>query len=194
VAGNGLVDRRAFLRGGAAMAAAMTGYGVVKSAAAEPLTDDPWSLGPGAVTRPYEQRSRFEEKVARTLTNPKGETRVQNARTPLHLLNGTITPAGQHFVVAQSGAPDIDPERHRLVIHGLVKRPLVFTLEALARYPMVTRITFLECGGNGAPLFSAQPIQANLQALHGSCPAPNGPACCSPRCWRKPASIRGRNG
>jgi sulfane dehydrogenase subunit SoxC len=167
VAGNGLLDRRAFLRGGATLAAAMSGYTVVKSAAAETLVDDPWSLVPGAITKSYEQRARFEEKVARTLTNPKGETRVQNARTPLHLLHGTITPSGLHFVVAQSGAPDIDPERHRVAIHGLVKRPLVFTLDALARYPMVTRTHFIECGGNGAPLFSPQPIDANLQALHG---------------------------
>jgi sulfane dehydrogenase subunit SoxC len=69
--------------------------------------------------------------------------------------------------VSWGGAPDIDPGKHRLVIHGLVKRPLVFTLDALARYPMTTRVTFLECGGNSAPLFSPQPLQANLQALHG---------------------------
>jgi sulfane dehydrogenase subunit SoxC len=167
VAGNGLLDRRSFLRSGAAMAAAMTGYSVVKRAAAEPLTHDPWNLVPGAITPPYEQPSRFEQNTVRTLTNPRGEARVQNARTPLHLLNGTITPNGQHFVVAQSGAPDIDPDRHRLLIHGLVKRPLIFTLDALARYPMVSRMSFIECGGNSAPLFSPQPIQANLQALHG---------------------------
>jgi sulfane dehydrogenase subunit SoxC len=167
VAGNGLLDRRAFLRSGAAMAAAMTGYAVAKSAAAEPLTHDPWTLVPGAITPPYEQPSRFEQKIARTLTNPKGEPRVQNARTPLHLLNGTITPNGLHFVVAQSGAPDIDPGKHRLLIHGLVKKPLMFTLDALARYPMVSRMAFVECGGNSAPLFSPQPIQANVQALHG---------------------------
>ena len=65
------------------------------------------------------------------------------------------------------GAPDIDPDKHRLVIHGLVKRPLVFTLDALARYPMTTRVTFLECGGNSGPLFSPEPLQASLQALHG---------------------------
>ena len=167
VAGNGLLDRRAFLRGGAAMAATMSGYTLVKGAAAEPLKDDPWSLRPGAITQPYEQRSRYEDKVVRTLTNPKGETRVQNARTPLHLLNGVITPAGQHFVVAQSGAPDIDPAKHRIVIHGLVKQPLEFSIEALSRYPLVTRMYFIECGGNSAPMFSPTPMQANLQALHG---------------------------
>jgi sulfane dehydrogenase subunit SoxC len=145
----------------------MGGYTMAQSAAAETLVDDPWSLVPGAITKPYETRSHFEDKVARTLTNPKGETRVQNARTPLHLLRGTVTPSGLHFVVAQGGAPDIDPARHRIAIHGLVKRPLVFTLDTLARYPMVTRTHFIECGGNGAPLFSPQPIDANLQALHG---------------------------
>ncbi len=167
VAGNGLLDRRAFLRGGATMAAAMTGYTAVKSAVAAPLTDDPWSLVPGATTRPYEQRSRFEDKVARTLSNPNGEPRNTHARTPHHLLNGTITPNGLHFTILHSGTPDIDPDKHRLVIHGLVKRPLVFTLDALARYPMVSRMTFVECGGNSAPMFSPQPIQATVQALHG---------------------------
>jgi sulfane dehydrogenase subunit SoxC len=52
-----------------------------------------------------------------------------------------------HFVVARTGFPDIDPAKHRLVIHGLVKQPLVFDLEALARYPMITRINFIEFQG-----------------------------------------------
>ena len=63
--------------------------------------------------------------------------------------------------------PDIDPAQHKLVIHGLVKQPLVFTLETLARYPMVSRMHFVECGGNSAPMFSNEPMQANVQALHG---------------------------
>jgi sulfane dehydrogenase subunit SoxC len=70
-------------------------------------------------------------------------------------------------VVVYGGAPDIDPDKHRLVIHGLVKRPLAFTLEALSRYPMVSRVTFLECGGNSALLFSPQPMQESVQMLHG---------------------------
>jgi sulfane dehydrogenase subunit SoxC len=149
------------------MAAAMTGYTLAESAAAAPLANDPWSLVPGTTSAPLEQRSRFEEKVARTLTNPNGEPRTQHARTPHHQLNGTITPNGLHFTIVHAGTPDIDPDKHRLVIHGLVKRPLVFTLDALARYPMVSRVTFVECGGNSAPLFSKEPIQAGVQALHG---------------------------
>jgi sulfane dehydrogenase subunit SoxC len=57
--------------------------------------------------------------------------------------------------------------RDLLAIHGLVKRPLVFTRDTLLRYPMTSRICFVECGGNSAPLFSPQPVQADVQALHG---------------------------
>src|SRR5437879_3751383 len=167
VAGNGLLHRRAFLRGGAALAGAMTGYSLVQSASAQQLADDPWSIVPGVTVPDYGARSRFEKDVVRTLTNPKGEPRTQHARTPHHLLNGTFTPNGLHFVISHAGDPDIDPDKHRLVIHGLVKQSLVFSLDTLARYPMVSRMTFVECGGNSAPLFSKDPIQASVQALHG---------------------------
>src|SRR5438105_9582950 len=166
VAANGLLDRRAFLRGGAALAAAMTGY-AVRPVAAEPLAEAPWSKGPGELVQPYGAPSKFEKATVRTLSNPKGEPRTQHGRTPHHLLQGTATPNGLHFVISHAGNPDIDPAAHRLAIHGLVKRPLVFTLDALARYPMVSRFTFMECGGNSAPLFSPEPIQASVQALHG---------------------------
>src|SRR4030095_16711524 len=166
VAGNGLIDRRAFFRGGAAFAAAITGYTLTEAAAAEPLSDDPWSRVAATLVTDYASPSRFEKQVARTLSNPAGEPRTQHARTPHQLLNGTITPNGLHFVISHSGDPDIDPARHRLVIHGLVKQPLVYTLEALERYPMVSRMTFVECGGNSAPLFSNEPIQADVQGIH----------------------------
>ncbi len=167
VAGNGLLDRRTFLSGGAAFAAALTGYSLVKPAAAEPLVDAPWSKVAGNLVTAYGLPSRFEKKVARTLSNPNGEPRTQHARTPHHLLNGTFTPNALHFVISHSGDPDIDPDQHRLVIHGLVRRPLVFTLDALERYPLVSRMSFVECGGNSSPLFSKDPIQATVQALHG---------------------------
>ena len=167
VAGNGLLDRRAFLNGGAAFAAALTGYSLVKSAAAEPLVDDPWSRETGAVTPALQTPSRFEKHVVRTLTNPKNETRTSHGRTPHHLLSGTFTPNSLHFTINHSGLPDIDPGQHRLVIHGLVRQPLVFTLESLSRYPLVSRMSFVECGGNSAPMFSSEPVQATAQALHG---------------------------
>jgi len=165
-AGNGLLDRRAFLRGGgAAMAAALSGYAL--TAKGEPFKNDSWSLQAGSAVPAYEKRSRFEDKVARTLSNPNNEPRNSHARTPHQQLNGTVTPNGLHFVILHSGVPDIDPDKHRLVIHGLVKQPLEFSLDTLARYPMVSRMGFVECGGNSAPMFSPQPMQASVQALHG---------------------------
>src|SRR5437016_864109 len=169
VAGNGLLDRRMLLGSSVLFAGAM-GPGVTTSlagAAAEPLTDDPWSLAPGTTIPPYGQPSRFEAKVVRTLNNPNLEPRPSAARTPHHLLNGTITPNGLHFVIARGGYPDIDPDKHRLLIHGLVKQPLVFTLNMLARYPMESRICFVECGGNSAPLYNKDPVVGNVQAIHG---------------------------
>jgi len=166
VAGNGLLDRRLLLQRGVAFAGAMTGAAVT-AAAAEPLQDDPWSRAQGITTVAIEPRSRFEDNVKRTLSNPNGAPRTQHARTPHHMLNGTITPNHLHFTIIHNGTPDIDPDKHRLVIHGLVKRPLVFTVDALSRYPMESRMAFVECGGNSAPLFSKEPIQANVQALHG---------------------------
>jgi sulfane dehydrogenase subunit SoxC len=166
-AANGLFDRRAFFRGGAALAAAMGSYTLADTAAAQQLSDAPWSRGPGAPIKAYGTPSRFESGVGRSLSNPNAEPRTQHGRTPHHLLNGTFTPNGLHFVISHTGNPDIDPSQHRLVIHGLVRQPLVFTLDALLRYPMVSRMTFLECGGNSAPLWSPEPIAANVQTIHG---------------------------
>src|SRR5580693_5688231 len=167
VAGNGLLHRRALLQGGVMFAGALGGAASLTSAAAEPLQEPEWSLEPGAVTPALQTPSKYEKDVVRTLSNPKGDARTQHARAPLQMLEGTITPNPLHFTILHSGIPDIDPDKHVLVIHGQVKQPLEFTLEALGRYPMVTRKHFVECGGNSAPMFSPEPIQATVQALHG---------------------------
>jgi sulfane dehydrogenase subunit SoxC len=169
VAGNGLINRRALLGRGIALAGATTaGAGATfTSAGAEPLPVDPWSLTIGSTIPAYETPAKYEKHVVRTLTNPNHEPRTSQARTPHHLLNGTITPNGLHFDRSHSGTPDIDPDQHRLLIHGLVKRPLVFTLEALARYPMESRIAFIECGGNSGALNAPQAQPLNVQAIHG---------------------------
>ena len=167
VAGNGLLNRRALLRGGAVVAGAMTSSGALTGAAAEPLQNDPWSLEKGLPVPPYQVPSRFEKNVVRTLSNPNNEFRTSHARTPHQLLQGAITPNGLFFSICHSALPDIDPAQHKLVIHGLVKQPLVYTLDSLSRYPMVTRTHFLECSGNSAPMFSSEPLQVTAQAIHG---------------------------
>src|SRR5262252_1834162 len=158
VAGNGLINRRALLGQGIAVAGAM-GVAGTTGAAAEPLKDEAWSLEFGQVTPALQTPSRFEKDVTRPLSNPKGEFRNSHARTPHHLLNGTITPNALHFSINHCGTPDIDPAKHKLVIHGMVKQPLEFTLETLSRYPLVTRPHFVECAGNSAPMFSSAPLQ-----------------------------------
>ena len=169
IAGNGLLDRRMLLGRGIMFAGAMgTGAaGSLTGAAAEPLKDDPWSLEMGSVVPAYQVPSRFEKDVVRTRSNPNNEFRNSHARTPHHLLQGTVTPNGLFFSISHSGLPDIDPAQHKLVIHGLVKQPLVYTVESLSRYPMVTRMHFVECAGNSAPMISSEPVQATAQALHG---------------------------
>ena len=87
VAGNGLLNRRALLGQGIAVAGAMTAgtAGTLTGAAAEPLKDEPWSLEFGSVLPAMQTPSRFEKDVVRTLSNPKGEFRNSHARTPHHL-------------------------------------------------------------------------------------------------------------
>jgi sulfane dehydrogenase subunit SoxC len=163
VAANGLLDRRMFLRGSAGVAAAMMGYSVK----AETLTEPAWGRQPGELVPAYGTPSKYEKAAVRTLSNPNGEARTSHARTPHHLLQGLATPNALHFTISHAGNPDIDPAQHRLAIHGLVRRPLLFTPETLSRYPMVSRFAFVECGGNSAPMFSPEPIQGTAQAIHG---------------------------
>src|SRR5258708_15644493 len=167
VAGNGLMHRRALLGKGIAVAGGMGGAGTNTGAAAEPLKDEQWSLEFGSIMPPVQTASKYEKNVARSLSNPKGDFRNSHARTPHQLLSGTITPNGLHFSINHCGVPDIDPAEHKLVIHGMVRQPLEFTLESLSRYPLVTRMAFVECAGNSAPMFSNQPLQATVQMLHG---------------------------
>ena len=146
----GAPQRRAFLRAGLAIGTA---------SAAGPLRAAP-SLGagmPGSMTSlgaadlPYGQPAATEQAVQR-VAHPTAPQTAGFAiwRTPLQSQRGIITPSGLHFSVHHNGLPVIAPERHELMIHGLVKRPLRFDLERLMRYPMVNRIHFLECAGNSA--------------------------------------------
>jgi sulfane dehydrogenase subunit SoxC len=169
VGGNGLLHRRALLIQGAALAGALgSGTGLkATGAAADPLAEADWGLAPGDPVPAYQTPSKYAKNVVRSLSNPKFEPRTSQSRTPHQLLDGAITPNGVFFTIVHDGVPDIDPAKHELLVHGLVERPLVFSYETLLRYPMTSRIAFIECGGNSAGLFSPQPLQADVQALHG---------------------------
>ena len=173
VAGNGLLDRRVFLRQGGgligALGAAVGLAGYSRPVEAETLVVPPWSTTPGAWFVGYTQPSKYEGKVTRgplpaNLFNGIGPGSV---RSPLQYLDGMITPNGVHYERSHNGVPDIDPDAHRLLIHGLVKRPLTFTLESLSRYPMTSRISFVECAGNSGALYGDKPAEGTAQSLHG---------------------------
>lgn len=163
--------RRRFLQGGAALAggvAAATLAGPAR-AAGEVLPVPAWTRSQGRpVANPYGQPSSFEGRVIRRVregAQPPFPT-AASSLTPLADIFGTITPNGLVFERHHAGIPDIDPEQHRLVIHGLVERPLSFSLNDLLRFPAVSRVHFLECAGNsGSEWRPARKL--TVQSLHG---------------------------
>jgi sulfane dehydrogenase subunit SoxC len=176
VAEEGLLDRRAFLTGavkvaGLVAAGNLSGDLLASAQAAESATlETPsWMKMPGQPFRGYGQPAKYEEKVKRIIVQPYKDIApgAGESMTPLHQLQGTITPNGLHYERHHSGVPDIDPARHELLIHGLVKRPLKFSVEALLRYPTVSRIYFLECSGNSFFNTAAEPPQKSCGAIHG---------------------------
>ena len=96
----------------------------------------------------YGRRSRFESSSRRLRTKRTPES--SSSRTALADWNGIlITPASLRFERHHAGVPEIDPDEQSLLIHGMVDRPLVFSMEKLKRLPSVLRIRFRECAGNG---------------------------------------------
>jgi sulfane dehydrogenase subunit SoxC len=166
VAGNGLLHRRLFLREGLAVAGGLTLLSA-HPVAAEPLEIPPWMKIPGTHMSAYGQPSKHEADVQRVVGGTPNVTGSGVSFTPHHRLHGTITPNSLHFERHHSGVPDIDPDGHRLLIHGAVRRPLTFTVDALLRYPTVTRIQFLECAGNSGQNLGPQPPQAPAGVIHG---------------------------
>jgi sulfane dehydrogenase subunit SoxC len=147
-------SRRALLRSGlAARAAALSGKAAASpgNPANQPPNVPEWSrvLGDGVAVRPYGKPSRHEANVIRRdvewLTASK-ESSV--SFTPLHALDGIITPNGLCFERHHAGIAEIDPADYRLILHGLVDKPLIFTLDDLKRFPRVNRAYFCECAAN----------------------------------------------
>jgi sulfane dehydrogenase subunit SoxC len=113
--------------------------------------------GAPAAGKPYGVPSPHEKNVVRrTRGEPKFPTAASSG-TPLQDLHGIITPNGLHYERHHAGVPAIDPDVHRLLIHGLVDRPLIFTIDDILRFPSVSRIHFLECSGNTPEFRDAKP-------------------------------------
>ncbi len=162
--------RRGFLKQGAALVTGAASAGLAQGANAQALAGHPWERVYGAGFTGYGQPSRFEQPVMRHIVRPYGDLAPGSgvALSPIESLEGIITPSSLHNVRSHSGTPDIDPKQHQLLLHGLVARPLVFSMEALSRYPMISRIHFLECSGNSNRMLAPQPLQAPAGVLHGN--------------------------
>jgi sulfane dehydrogenase subunit SoxC len=103
---------------------------------------------------PYGERSPFEKAVRFTRDSKTPET--GSSFTPLADSVGTLTPSSLHYERHHAGIPTIDPAHHRLVIHGMVDRPLSLTMAEIRRLPSVSRTLVLECGGNSGSEWAAR--------------------------------------
>ena len=146
------LSRRRFLS--AAGAAGLAGAALpARAQTPDPLITDvqDWHrvLGEGVDAHPYGSPSKFEKHVVRRDVAWLTASPVSSVNfTPLHELDGIITPSGLCFERHHAGIAEIDPARHRLMIHGLVDKPLVFTMEDIRRMPRENHVHFLECAAN----------------------------------------------
>ena len=142
-----LPDRRRFLKDGAVLAG--MAVGAVHAAGGETLEAQTTDVRPKDL-HAYGERSRFETAIRTGSlgtwpqpTSPPDYHKDFGFRTPLQESIGILTPAPLHYIVSHGyEPPDIDPREHHLLIHGMVDRPLIFTLEDLRRLPSVTRDSF----------------------------------------------------
>jgi sulfane dehydrogenase subunit SoxC len=148
-------SRRRFLTAAAGLGGAAMAGVADRALAGNPKNLPPnvpeWSrvLGDGVAVRPYGKPSKFESEVIRRDVQWLTASRESSVSfTPLHALDGIITPNGLAFERHHGGIAEIDPEDYRLILHGMVDKPLMLTLADLKRYPRHNRIYFLECAAN----------------------------------------------
>ena len=154
---HGRPSRRQLLQMGAAV-----GGSLLAGQEALALDTDPRKLG--EPLGPYGERSPFEKAVRWRRESKTPET--GSSFSPIHDSVGIVTPSSLHYERHHSGIPTIDPATHRLVIHGLVDRPLSLSMAEIRRLPSVSRILVLECGGNSAGEWAAT-TGADVQRSYG---------------------------
>jgi len=125
-------------------------------------------LGAGVMTPPYGRPSVYESRVVRRdlPRSPYPTRQAAASRTPLQDLHGVITPNGLHYERHHFGVPSLDPDAHRLIVHGDVERPMIFTVADIMRFPAQSRICFLECSGNTQNWGEPKP-EFTVQDTHG---------------------------
>tara|TARA_Y100000815_G_scaffold144256_1_gene130544 strand:+ start:7191 stop:8456 length:1266 start_codon:yes stop_codon:yes gene_type:complete len=162
--------RRGFLKAGLAAGGAVVAGGAAH-AAGDPLITEiqPWAqgLGEGVDATPYGLPIKYEGDVVRRNVEWLTADTISSINfTPIHALDGTITPQGCAFERHHSGAIELRKEDYRLMINGLVDTPLVFTYADLERFPRVTRTYFLECAANTGMEWAGAQLNGS-QFTHG---------------------------
>ena len=115
-------SRRRFLTTGAAAAA----LGAVRTATGQKYAAETKSLKDQVA---YGDRSHYVTSLRVPVDgrpSPDEFGMTFHVLAPLQDLVGIITPSSLHFIGTHRGSivPDIDPQQHRLMIHGMVDRPL----------------------------------------------------------------------
>ncbi len=139
--------------GGAVIAGGLAGseaLGASESADNLPPNVPEWMKTPGDPmgSQLYGTPSPFEKGVIKNIPKNLSQYLSASGRTPLQDLDGIITPNGLFYERHHAGVPTIDPAQHRLMLHGLVDKPLIFTMDDIRRFPSESRIHFLECSSN----------------------------------------------
>ncbi|SER01540.1 sulfite dehydrogenase [Thalassovita taeanensis] len=164
-------SRRAFLQGALASGGAIAGATAASAAGPDPLITEKqeWAqaTGEGVDATPYGLPIQFESDVVRRNVEWLTADTISSINfTPIHALDGTITPQGCAFERHHSGAIELRKEDFRLMINGLVDRELVFTYADLERFPRVTRTYFLECAANTGMEWAGAQLNGS-QFTHG---------------------------
>lgn len=162
--------RRQFLAATAGATAMMVG-GVASAAVPAgakdyPVQDDPTKVQ-GRLTNDdggYGTRSQFETEVRWRF--PTATKESSWTMTPLDASNGIVTPSGLHFERHHGGIPNINPATFSLIIHGMVDKPIKYSMADLKRFPSVSRFHFIECSGNGLTEWR-EPTLKTVQGTHG---------------------------
>ena len=164
-------SRRSFLSGSVVVGAGALASGSVQAQTGDPLITEPqeWvqSFGDGVDATPYGLPIKYEGGVVRRNVEWLTADQVSSINfTPIHALDGTITPQGCAFERHHSGAIDLSKANYRLMINGLVDTPLVFTYEDLERFPRENHIYFCECAANTGMEWAGAQLNG-VQFTHG---------------------------
>ncbi|MBG6158951.1 sulfane dehydrogenase subunit SoxC [Labrenzia sp. EL_159] len=159
-------SRRTFLKGSVALVGGSVAGAAVANEADPLITEvQEWAsaTGVGVDETPYGMPISFEKDVVRRNVEWLTASPISSINfTPIHALDGTITPQGCAFERHHSGAIELRKEDFRLMVNGLVDTPLVFSYQDLERFPRENHVYFCECAANtgmewaGAQLNGAQ--------------------------------------